>query len=128
MLDRTVASRAAAIEEMTAVEIGIVFPVLPGKKDALIAFANAISGERKAEYLASQTTVNRESWFLQAVPGGHVCVLHFEADDIGAVFAGLAGSQEPFDVWFRAQVLDTTGVDLANPGGGLPDRIFHWAR
>jgi len=31
------------------VETGLVFPVLPGKREALLAFAQAIMGPRKAE-------------------------------------------------------------------------------
>ena len=106
----------------------MVFPVLPGQRDALVAFANTLMGERRSEYEASQASVNKESWFVQPTPMGDVVVIHFEAADIGAVFAGLAESQEPFDVWFRGEVLKTTGVDLANPPAGLPERIFHWKR
>lgn len=113
---------------MSSMEVGMVFPVVPGKSDALVAFANALMNERKAEYEISQASVLKESWFLQPTPMGDVCVIHFEAPDPGAVFAGLAESNEPFDVWFREQVLETTGVDLRNPPAGLPTRIFHWAR
>lgn len=109
-------------------EIGMVFPVLPGKADALKAFGQALMGERKEEYVKSQSTVSKESWWLQPTPMGDLCVCHFEADDPAAVFAALGESQEPFDVWFRAQVLDCTGVDLTRPPAGLPESIFHWSR
>jgi hypothetical protein len=106
----------------------MVFPVIPGKSESLTAFANKILNERKAEYEISQASVTKESWFLQPTPAGDVCVVVFEAPDPSAVFAGLAESQEPFDVWFRGQVLENTGVDLSQPGGGMPTRIFHWSR
>ena len=93
-----------------------------------MAFAAAMMGERKAEYVKSQVTVTRESWFLQPTPQGDLLVVHFESPDPGAVFAGLAESQEPFDVWFRDQVLEITGFDLTEPLAGLPPRIFHWQR
>lgn len=109
-------------------EIGMVFPVLPGKSDALIAFAHKLVNERKDEYNEAQASVLRESWFLQQTPNGDVVVVYFEAPDPAAVFAGLASSQEPFDVWFREQVLDTTGVDLAQPGGSLPTQILNWSK
>ena len=109
-------------------ETGIVFPVLPGKREALIAFAQKLMGERKAEYEQSQVSVHRESWYIQPTPHGELCIVHFEAVDPAAVFAGLATSQEPFDIWFREQVLDTTGVDLTQPPGGMPEQIFHWKR
>lgn len=109
-------------------ETNVVFPVLPGKSEALIAFAETIMGPRRAEYEISQQSVTKESWFLQPTPNGDICIVHFESDDPAAVFNGLAESQEPFDVWFREQVLDTTGVDLTNPPAGFPARIFHWTR
>jgi len=109
-------------------EIGLVFPVLPGKRDALLSFAAAIMGPRRAEYEASQVSVNKESWFLQPTTMGDLIIIHFEAPDVMSVFAGMATSREPFDVWFREQVLDITGVDLAVPPPGLPERVFHWSR
>lgn len=109
-------------------ETGIVFPVLPGQSQALVAFAEKLMGERRAEYEKSQVSIIRESWFLQPTPVGDMCIVHFKAEDPLAVFAGLAESREPFDVWFREQVLETTGIDLTSPPPGLPTRIFHWSR
>lgn len=109
-------------------ETGIVFPVLPGKSEALREFAQKLLGERRAEFELSQLSVHKESWFIQPTPMGDVCIVHFESDDPAAVFAGLASSQDDFDVWFRSQVLDTTGIDLTQPLPGLPPRIFHWTR
>ncbi len=51
-------------------ETGMALPILPGKREALNAFANALSGERLNEYEASQVSVLRESWFVQATPLG----------------------------------------------------------
>lgn len=109
-------------------ETAMVLPVLPGKREALFEFARALMHERKPEYERSQVTVRKESWFLQPTPQGDLCLVHFESEDPDAVFAGLAESQDPFDVWFRAQVLDTTGVDLTQPPDILPLRFFHWER
>lgn len=106
----------------------MVLPVLPGKQESLIAFANSVMGERLAEYEISQQSVTKESWFFQPTPMGDVIIVYFVSVDPGAVFAGLAESQEPFDVWFRAQVLNCTGVDLTQLPAGLPPRIFHWER
>lgn len=107
-------------------EVGVVFPV--ASRPALVSLANALMGERKAEYEASQVSVVRESWFVQPTPQGEVVIVHFEAADPAAVFSGLASSDEPFDVWFREQVLIATGVDLSTPPEGLPEQIFHWSR
>ena len=48
----------------------------------------------------------------------------FEADDVEKGFAVLAQSTDPFDVWFRDQVKDTTGVDLAAPPEGPPPEVL----
>lgn len=109
-------------------EAGLVFPVVPGKREALVAFAQSLMNERRSEYEASQVSIHKESWFLQPTPMGDVCVVHFEAADPAAVFQGLAESEEPFDVWFRSQVLETTGVDLSKSVGAIPERIFNWSR
>lgn len=109
-------------------EIGMVFPVLPGKSNSLAQFAQKLMNERKAEYEQSQVSISKESWWLQPTPMGDLCVIHFEASDPMAVFSALGTSQEPFDIWFRAEVLENTGVDLATPPAGLPQQIFHWSR
>ena len=109
-------------------ETEMVLPVLPGKQESLIALANSLMNERKAEYIESQQTVTKESWFLQPTPMGDLCIVYFVSVDPGVVFKGLAESQEPFDVWFRSQVLDCTGFDLTQLPSGLPPRIFNWER
>ncbi len=109
-------------------DTAMMFPILPGKRDALITFANALLGERKDEYNAAQTTVTKESWHLQSTPFGDFCIVYFEAPDPMAVHTGLAESQDPFEVWFRAQVLDVSGIDISTPPAAVPDRIFVWSR
>ncbi len=66
--------------------------------------------ERKAEYVASQTSVNKESWWLQPTPMGDICIVHFEAEDPMAVFSALGTSQEAIDVGFHDE-------DVANTSG-----------
>jgi len=109
-------------------ELGIIFPLLPGKRQALQQFAAALAGPRRGEYAASQASVLKESWFLQPTPQGDLLLVHFEAPDPMAVLSSLAVSEEPFDVWFREQVQEITGVDLTQPSGPLPERVFHWKR
>jgi hypothetical protein len=109
-------------------ETAVVFPVLPGKSEALIAFANTIMNERRDEYKASQASITKESWHLQSTPMGDLCIVCFESPDPMSVFNALAESQEPFDIWFRQQVLDTTGADLTKPPSGLPTRFFQWSQ
>lgn len=53
---------------------------------------------------------------------GSFMVVWFEAPDIEKPFTELATSSEEFSIWFRGQVKDATGVDLAAPPASpLPD-------
>lgn len=108
----------------------MLVPILPGKKDALLAFANAMMNERKADLDKAQVTVTKESWHFLETPHGDFLIVYFEAPDGGKVHAALAASQEPFDIWFRAQVLDCTGIDISTPPSAeaLPTKIFNWSR
>jgi len=46
-------------------------------------------------------------------PHGDQAVVHLEAEDLEQAFQGMATSEEPFDRWFRAYVLEVHGLDLA---------------
>jgi hypothetical protein len=42
-------------------------------------------------------------------------------------FADLATAQDEFTVWFRAQLLDITGIDLSVPmDAPFPKVVFDW--
>jgi len=114
---------------MTKTEAAIVFPLLPGKRVALEAFVRELTEERRDAHDAFHVTVTRESWFLQPTPLGDLVIVYLESPDPAEVFAELAVSQGEFEVWFRAQVRDLTGMDLTMlPPFCLPTRIFHRVR
>ena len=104
------------------------FPVLPGKEDEPRKFARETL-ERREEFEASQRrlSVTKEEWALQQTPMGSMVIVRFECPDVEAAFAGLAESNDAFDVWFRERVLEITGVDLAAPSDDpLPEVILAW--
>jgi hypothetical protein len=109
-------------------EIVIAFPLLPGKRPHLGRFVDALLGERRTEYTRSQVSVVRERWYLQSTPLGDLILVYMEVPDPKLAFSSMAASQEPFDVWFREQVLEITGVDLAQTPAALPLRVFQWTR
>ncbi len=114
---------------MTKMEAAIVFPLLPGKRLALEQFVRELTGERRADHDLFHILVARESWFLQPTPQGDLVIVYLESPDPAEVFAELAVSQNAFEVWFRAQVLDLTGMDLTMlPPFCLPTRILHRVR
>jgi hypothetical protein len=105
------------------------FPLLPGKEDDVRRFAQEAL-ERREEFDRSQERLRttRDEWALQQTPMGSLWIVRFEAEDIGQAFADLGRSTDPFDVWFRERVLDTTGVDLAQPmESPPPEIIMEWS-
>jgi hypothetical protein len=98
------------------------FPILPGKTEQARKNAAELMGDKRADYEdgLKRTGIGRETWTLQSTPMGDFMLVWFEAEDIEEVFTILATSTEPFDVWFREQVLDTNGIDLSAPMEGPP--------
>jgi hypothetical protein len=95
--------------------LGFVLPLLPGKTDDdRDAMTSCWRGHRKAAFEASRRRhgITREAVWIQQTPNGDVAVLYLEADDLTAMFKGLAASEEPFDRWFREYVRDVHGVSL----------------
>jgi hypothetical protein len=112
---------------MMAVFLG-AFPVLPGKEDEPRKFAQETL-ERREEFDDSQRRlgISTEEWALQQTPMGSMVIVRFESPDVEAAFAGLAQSDDAFDVWFRERVMEITGVDLAAPSDDpLPEVILTW--
>jgi hypothetical protein len=111
------------------IETALVFPLLPGKRVALEKFIYALLCERQEEHDKTHASVTEERWFVQATTQGDVVIVYLHGPDPAMVFADLAVSEEPFAVWFREQVLELTGVDLALlPPFELPECIFRRTR
>ena len=114
---------------MVTMEAAIVFPLLPGKRLALAQFLGELTGEHRVAHDRSHHRVARESWFMQPTPQGDLVIVYLEASDPMEVFAELAVSKGAFEVWFRAQVRELTGMDLTLlPPFCLPTRILHRIR
>jgi len=105
-----------------------LFPVLPGNEGAAKQFAEACMGPRRkecVEYL-NRVGIIKESWHLQKTPTGSFVVVHFESEDPAKAFKALAESRHPFDLWFKQQALQVSGVDLGKPMEGTPpEEIFN---
>jgi hypothetical protein len=104
------------------------FPVVQGKEQAAKAFAETCMGPRRkecADYL-KRVGISKETWHLQKTPMGSFVVVHFESEDPAKGFQILAESKNPFDVWFKQQVLQVSGADLSKPmQGPPPEEIFN---
>jgi hypothetical protein len=108
-------------------ENAFFIPILPGKTTDAVAFAECLCGERKSDLDQAQVTVTKESWFLQETPMGDFLIVYYHAPDARKVGEALASSQEPFDVWFRSQVLEITGIDFSQPPKGSSKQILNWS-
>jgi hypothetical protein len=55
---------------------------------------------------------------------GELFVVFFQGGDIAGAVGQFVGSQDMFDLWFKQQVKDTTGVDLNVPPPGALSEIL----
>jgi hypothetical protein len=101
-------------------------PIQPGKTDAARAFLGELEGQRKGQYGASEKRlqITREVWAIQQSPMGDLFVVYFQSNDIGGALTQFVGSQDEFDLWFKKQVKDATGVDLSVPPPGPLSEIL----
>ena len=107
-----------------------MFPIVKGKEGATRAFAAEVAGPRQADFRAHHARANttRETWTIQETPMGSFLLVWFEGD-IEKAFGDHATHPSEFTAWFRAKVLEVTGVDLgAPPQGPLPDVLVDWRK
>jgi hypothetical protein len=93
-------------------------------------FGKACMGPRRTECSAylKHVGIAKETWHLQKTPMGSFVLVSFEAADVLKSFEIFAKSKEPFDVWFKEQALQVSGVDLSKPmDGPMPEQIFNMA-
>jgi LmbE family N-acetylglucosaminyl deacetylase len=103
----------------------ITFPILPGKTPAWRSFIGELTGARKTEFEASRRALGvRERTFLQPTPMGDFVIVTLEGDDPASAFGKFGQGNDDFTTWFKAQVQDVHGMDLAAPPPGpLPELV-----
>jgi hypothetical protein len=109
----------------------MVFPVLPGKREALRSLLKALAGPRFAEYDAASRRwgFERDTWFLQTTPQGVLIIYYGEGADIPGAWRDWATCHDPFDLWFKEQLKDITGIDYndrSNFAGPWPEQIHKY--
>jgi hypothetical protein len=100
--------------------IGFALPILPGKGAAARAFQGELAGARRAEYADAERALGivKELWFLQETPNGDLFIAYLESPNITQALDRFAASRATFDLWFRRQLANITGVDLGLPPPG----------
>jgi hypothetical protein len=96
-------------------QLCLALPVQPGKMQALKEFVQTITESRWAEYEEAQKRyrVQKAIWCLQSSPHGDQFLAYNEGEDLARLFSEFAVSTNHFDVWFRQNLLEITGVDLS---------------
>src|SRR5688500_6427202 len=115
-------------EHEGTMEQAFFVPILPDKLEAAFAFADGLNTTRRSELDDAQSTVTKESWFIQETPYGSFMIVYFQAPNIAKVFENLSESERPFDVWFKQQVLEITGVNCDEPMPPAPKQVLSWSR
>jgi hypothetical protein len=108
--------------------IGFIAPLLPGKTETdRAAMISCWRGERQDAYEASRRAlgITREAIFIQTTPIGDVAVVYWEAEDIEAVFKGMATSDDAHDVWFRDHVREVHGTNVED-GFPPPEQVIDY--
>ncbi len=95
--------------------IVLTFPIKSGKVEAWRRFCQEMSGSRLQTHEASrrQLGITREKLALVESAFGSAAVMTIEAADIGRVLGQIISSALPFDIWYREQVQELYGVNLA---------------
>ncbi|MGH2589135.1 MAG: hypothetical protein ACRDJE_29785 [Dehalococcoidia bacterium] len=100
--------------------LGFALPILPGKGADARAFQRDLAGARQADYAHAERALGivKELWFLQETPNGDLFIAYLESPDLNRALGRFAASRAAFDVWFRRQLADVTGIDLSIPPPG----------
>lgn len=106
----------------------LVTPILPGATKRWQEMAAEVNGPRRAEHDAFHARVGvTEDWYYQQTPVGDIKIIYLEGEDLAAAVGGLARSQHPHDLWFKAELLAADGIDWSQPPSGpLPELVFDY--
>lgn len=108
----------------------IVAPILPGKAETWRRFMQEIGGARRQEYEASRRRlgIRVERAWISETRWRTIGIMLFEGEALEQALAALAHSDQPFERWFRDQLLTLQGLDLTRLDPAfLPDLVLAWS-
>lgn len=108
--------------------VALVTPILPGATARWLEMVAEVNGPRRAEHDGFHARVGvGEDWYHQQTPAGDLKIIYLEGADIGAAVGGLAASQHPHDLWFKAELMAADGIDWSRPPAGpLPELVLDY--
>lgn len=110
-----------------AEEFAFALPIVTGKLEDTRRFCEEMdTGSRASEWDESRRRMGAQEVkvFIQTIGEGERAVLiaYWKVEDTKRVVRELAESQEPFDVWFREEVLKNHDIDLSQGTLRAPQR------
>ncbi len=95
--------------------IVLTFPIVAGKVEAWRRFCQELAGSRRQTYEASRQRlgITRERLVLVETAFGSTAVTTLEAPDVDRALGQIIASTLPFDRWYRQQVRELHGINLA---------------
>ncbi|MBI5959601.1 MAG: hypothetical protein HY866_12745 [Chloroflexi bacterium] len=114
----------------------LTFPIMAGKVEAWRRFCQELAGSRKQTYEASRRRlgITRERLTLVETAFGSAAVTTLEAPNVDWALGQIISSSLPFDRWYREQVRELHGINLAGyeqflqhtPLPSNQELIFEW--
>jgi len=104
------------------------FPVVKGKAE-MMKFIQELQQSRAAEASAfyKRFGVSHEVVFWQDTPHGAQVIVCTEVANVSQAADEYARAEEPFETWFKQEVLRLTGIDInQTPIGPASEKIFEW--
>jgi hypothetical protein len=98
-------------------------PLLPGTSDAGRAFIADAFGREDMTRSRRALRQNGEVVTIASTPAGDIAAVYLEGDDPFAGNAAFAASDDPFDVWFKAELakLFPPLIDFSQPVPGVTE-------
>lgn len=98
-------------------QVCLVLPIKKGKYDAARGFMRELETERKKEYALSEGRIgiDKEAWYVSRTAKGEEFVAYMESPDFRHALESFSASNDPFDMWFKERLDESTGLDLNHP-------------
>jgi hypothetical protein len=98
-------------------QVCLVLPIKEGKSETARRFMTELETARKQEYAVSERRIgiDKEAWYLASAPTGDQFVAYIETPDFGHALELFSQSRDPFDLWFKERLDESTGLDLNHP-------------
>jgi hypothetical protein len=109
--------------------ICLTIPVLAGQGQAARSFMGELEDAQRNAYEESERRIGieKELWFISNLGEQELLVAYMESGDFGRAFEQFVASRDSFDLWFKGQLANVTGLDLNDPPElQLPELLSHY--